>query len=44
MWACVGVCVRAQIQRGEGNVRAKGRPGKHYSQGREGGSRAGVVV
>lgn len=45
-WACicvsvyvcvlVCVCTRVQIQMGKGNVRAKGRPGKHCSPGRDG--------
>lgn len=34
MYVCVLMCV--QIQMGKGNVRAKGRPGKHYSPGRDG--------
>lgn len=34
---CAYVCARGvQIQMGKGNVRAKGRPGKYYSPGRDG--------
>lgn len=38
VYVCVRLCActSVQVQMGTGNVRAKGRPGKHYSPGRDG--------
>ena len=38
VYVCVRACVRVCVCEGEGNVRAKGRPRKHYPPGREEGN------